>query len=142
MPDLSITISEDPCRNEIKELAVAVFAKHNASFNIVLPQEKPFSVLGFKSDRVVAGLIGKVAWNWLYADLVWVDEDLRGQGLGTHVMRAAERSAREKKLSGIYLWTASWQAPIFYRKLGYTQFAEFRDCPPGHSRLGFLKYLA
>lgn len=142
MADLSITISEDPCRNEIRELAVAVFTRHNASLNIALPEDKPFSVLASIGDRAVAGLIGKVFCNWLYADLVWVDEELRRQGIGTNVMKAAERAARDKKLTGIFLWTASWQAPIFYKKLGYTQFTEFRDCPPGHNRLGFLKYLA
>jgi hypothetical protein len=44
-------------------------------------------------------------------------------------------------LTGIYLWTQSWQAGGFYAKLGYEQFTEFADFPPGHSRLGFRKYL-
>ncbi len=57
------------------------------------------------------------------------------------VMLAAEEQARNMKLTGIYLWTESWQAPGFYKKLGYSQFVEFRNFPPGHSRLGFCKYL-
>lgn len=56
-------------------------------------------------------------------------------------MNAAELRASERKLTGIYFWTESWQAPRFYAKLGYEQFVEFKNCPPGHSRLGFRKYL-
>jgi len=104
-------------------------------------QETPLTVLAYEEERLVGGMIGKVFWNWLYADLVWVEEESRGRGIGRDVMRATEEQARKMKLNGIYLWTQSWQAPSFYSKLGYSQFVELRSFPPGHSRLGFCKYL-
>jgi GNAT superfamily N-acetyltransferase len=73
--------------------------------------------------------------------MVWVEEEFRSRDIGTSVMKAAEEWARNKKLTGIYLWTQSWQAPLFYQKLGYECFAELRDLPLGHSRIGFRKYL-
>jgi GNAT superfamily N-acetyltransferase len=101
----------------------------------------PFSVLAFSQLRVVGGLIGKMFFNWLDAELVWVEKPFRHSGIGKAVLDRAENKARDLRLTGIYLWTQSWQAPDFYRKLGYDQFAEFDNFPPGHKRLGFRKYL-
>jgi GNAT superfamily N-acetyltransferase len=142
MDGLSIRTSDEECAKEVIETALISLRKHTAISKGVLTKDVPFSVLAFMEERLVAGLIGKVFWNWLYADLVWVDEEIRRRGVGTQVMKAAENRALELKLTGIYLWTATWQAPTFYSKLGYTQFVEFTNFPPGHNRLGFLKYLA
>ena len=131
----------DPTSKEVMEAAIAVLRSHTLKSGGVVTEEKAFSILAYVEERIVGGLIGKVFWNWLYADLVWVDEEFRGQGIGSVVMRRAEERAIEMKLTAIYLWTESWQAPAFYSKLGYKQFVELRDFPPGHIRLGFHKYL-
>ena len=65
----------------------------------------------------------------------------RRRGIGKGVMQATEQQARALGLSGVYLWTESWQAPAFYQKLGYERFVEFEHFLPGHQRLGFRKYL-
>jgi GNAT superfamily N-acetyltransferase len=142
MVGLSIRNSDDTCAKEVIQAALASLRKHSAVSNGVLTEDKPFSVLAYIEERLVGGLIGKVFWNWLYADLVWVEEEFRSQGIGTRVMRAAEDRALKMKLTGIYLWTETWQAPPFYTRLGYTQFVEIKNFPPGHSRLGFLKYFS
>ena len=142
MAAISLKVLSETCPKEITQAALTSLRKHTAMSQVVPTEDKPFSVLALMDERVVGGLIGKVFWGWLYADLVWVEEHFRRRGIGRDVMRAAEDQARKMKLTGIYLWTETWQAPAFYKKLGYTQFAEFRNFPPGHSRLGFLKYLA
>jgi ribosomal protein S18 acetylase RimI-like enzyme len=143
MRELSIRASESTCTQEVIEAAVASLRKHTASSNGVITEDRPFSVLALMDkELVVGGMIGKVFWNWLYAEVVWVEEEFRGRGIGTAVMRATEEQACKMGLTGIYLWTESWQAPSFYTKLGYTQFAEFKDFPPGYSRMGFRKKLA
>jgi GNAT superfamily N-acetyltransferase len=135
---LSMPVS---AQKETIDAAIAVLRSHAVKSGGVLTEEKHFSILAHAEERIVGGLIGKVYWNWLYADLVWVEEEFRGQGIGTDVMRRAEQRAHDMKLTGIYLWTETWQAPAFYLKLGYTQFVEFKNFPPGHSRFGFHKYL-
>ena len=42
---------------------------------------------------------------------------------------------------GIWLDTFDFQAPEFYKKLGFSQFGEIVDYPPGHSRHYFQKRL-
>jgi GNAT superfamily N-acetyltransferase len=141
MAGISISISGDLRPEEVTESARACLQQHTEHSVGALKKEEPLSVLAFDDGRLVGGMIGKVFYNWLYAEGVWVEEGFRGQGIGTQIMKATEDRARAMKLVGIYLWTESWQAPRFYTALGYLQFVEFKNCPPGHSRFGFRKYL-
>jgi hypothetical protein len=55
-------------------------------------------------------------------------------GYWLELMTMAEDLAREKRCMGIWLDTFDFQAPEFYKKLGFSQFGEIVDYPPGHSR--------
>jgi GNAT superfamily N-acetyltransferase len=120
--------------------AKACLRVHTCGTGGIVINDEPFSVLALSENRVIGGVIGKVFWNWLSANLVWVEEPFRGCGIGKAVLQRAEEKARERGLTGVHLWTQTWQAPNFYRKLGYEQYAEFDNFPPGHKRLGFRKY--
>ena len=128
---------------EEESAAKACLKEHTTNSGVDLDRwsTEQFSVLARCENRVVGGLVGRLVGNWVYADLVWVEENFRGSGIGRDVMVMAEEKARENGLTGIYLWTASWQAPGFYSKLGFEQFAVFDNFPPGHRRIGFRKYL-
>lgn len=93
------------------------------------------------SNEVIGGLYGKISYRWLLIDLVSVPESMRGQGIGEQLMRKAEEVAREKQCVGIWLETFSFQAPGFYRKLGYVEFGRLLDYPPGHMRFYYQKRL-
>jgi GNAT superfamily N-acetyltransferase len=129
------------CLTEHAAEAGAVALKRTVAAPTMWDEDLPLSVLAFSENRVVGGLIGKIFFNWLDAELVWVEKTFRRHGIGKAVLQKAEEKAYDLSLTGIYLWTQSWQAPCFYQKLGYDQFAEFDNFPPGHKRLGFRKYL-
>jgi GNAT superfamily N-acetyltransferase len=96
--------------------------------------------MAYGSDgELVGGLTADMLWDWLYIDELWVDDGLRGQGLGRELMAQAEEFARLNRLSGLWLWTQSWQAAGFYQSLAYAEFARFPDFPRGHFRIGFRK---
>jgi GNAT superfamily N-acetyltransferase len=90
---------------------------------------------------VVGGLIGATYWKWLYVDLLWVVDELRGRGYGHRLLTLAEHEARQRGARHAYLDTFSFQSPDFYRQHGYEVFGELRDFPEGHQRYFLTKQL-
>ena len=98
-------------------------------------------VLRAPDKKTVGGLIGKTYWDWLYIDLLFVKEELRGRGYGHRLLEMAEDEARKCGVKNVYLDTFSFQAPEFYKKYGYHVFGELKDFPQGHQRYFFTKQL-
>jgi GNAT superfamily N-acetyltransferase len=93
------------------------------------------------AGKTVGGLTAWWYYNWMFIELLFVPEQLRGQDFGTQLMARAEAYARERGMTGIWLDTFSFQARGFYEKLGYTVFGELPDYPEGHSRFFLQKRL-
>jgi GNAT superfamily N-acetyltransferase len=94
-------------------------------------------VLRGPDDEVVGGVIGSTFWNWFHVNLMWIREDLRGQGYGEQLLALAEEEARKRGAEHAYLDTFSFQAPEFYKKYGYRVYGELDDFPTGY-RLYFM----
>jgi GNAT superfamily N-acetyltransferase len=99
-----------------------------------------FAVQG-PGQEVVGGVVAAIYWDWLYIDLMWMREDLRGQGFGSRLLKLVEEEARKRGAKNSFLDTFSFQAPEFYKKHGYQVFGELRDFPPGHHRYFLAKVL-
>jgi GNAT superfamily N-acetyltransferase len=98
-------------------------------------------VLRSSDDEIVGGIIGSTYWDWLYVDLLWLKEELRGQGYGHCLLTAAEEEARKRGAKNAYLDTFSFQAPDFYAQHGYQVFGTLDDFPTGHQRHFLTKEL-
>ncbi len=94
------------------------------------------------AGAIKGGVVGYTMWNWCFIELVWLDEALRGTGLGTELMAKAEAVATKRGARHVYLDTFSFQGDGFYQKLGYEVFGELGDFPPGHRRIWLKKDLA
>lgn len=73
------------------------------------------------AGRVVGGIRGFVFLYWLQIEVLFVDESLRGSGIGSTLLAAAESRARELGAKNASLTTFEWQAPGFYVKHGYEE---------------------
>jgi GNAT superfamily N-acetyltransferase len=105
-------------------------------------QQRPLTItLHDERGRLVGGLLGGTYWGALYIEILWVAEDLRGQGCGSRLIQEAEEEARRRGCKHAHVDTIDFQAPDFYRKLGYTLWGELEDIPPGHRRIFFKKDL-
>src|ERR1700742_3218125 len=76
--------------------------------------------------RVVGGVIGGLAGDSMYLEVVWTASSVRGTGLGRKLMAMAETEAKRLGAREVWLYTMSFQAKPFYEKLGYQQFAELK----------------
>ena len=91
--------------------------------------------------EILAGVIGVVYWDWLSLDLMWVREDLRGQGIGGRLLAQIEAEAQRLGARHVHLDTFSFQAPGFYQKHGYAVFGQLADFPAGFQRFYLAKDL-
>ncbi|NML46644.1 GNAT family N-acetyltransferase [Ramlibacter sp. G-1-2-2] len=71
--------------------------------------------------RVVGGIRGFVFMYWLQIEVLFVDESMRGTGIGSALLLEAERQARELGAKNASLTTFEWQAPGFYARHGYEE---------------------
>ena len=81
------------------------------------------------AGEIAAGLHG---WTWCGACRVqslWVRQNLRRQGYGQRLLGAAEQEARARGCDQLLLDTFSFQAPLFYKKLGYEVIAVVEGFP-------------
>ena len=68
-------------------------------------------------------------------DILWLKDEIRGQGWGTKLMEAAHQvRTREKGALGAFLDTFDWQARPFYERLGYELVFTLEGLPEGHLR--------
>jgi ribosomal protein S18 acetylase RimI-like enzyme len=94
---------------------------------------RPLALTLREGGKVVGILTGHTVWGWLFVDTLWVSEKRRGKGMGKRLIEKAESEARKRGARRAYLYSYSFQAPGFYRKLGYRQFGKLDDFPKGQS---------
>jgi ribosomal protein S18 acetylase RimI-like enzyme len=87
------------------------------------------------------GLYGWVWGSTCYVRYLFVAESMRGQGQGTRLMRAVEAEAKARNCRQIVLETHSFQAPGFYRKLGFDVVGRVEGYPRDHQYLTLVKPL-
>ena len=88
---------------------------------------------------------GIYAYTWggcLDIKLLWVRADCRGAGLGSNLMRAAEQEAIARGCHVATLETHSFQAPGFYKKLGYEEIGVLDGYPIHHKKYYLKKILS
>jgi GNAT superfamily N-acetyltransferase len=98
-------------------------------------------VLYAPDGSIVGGIIGETHWNWLFINLMWIQEELRDRGYGRELLAAAEEEGSKRGATNAYLDTFSFQAPDFYKKHGYQVFGVLDDFPQGHKRYYLTKKL-
>lgn len=137
---MKFTFTEDPSEEEIailsKGIADDVWEIRNTEYF------KPFAIFHKNEDGIIlAGCNGMLLFGSLYVDQLWVDKQLRHQGIGSSLMKKIEAYARQTSCVMITLNTMDWQALPFYQKLGFKIDFE-RSGYQSDSKMFFLsKYL-
>lgn len=130
---MHLDITRSPSKEYIATIraGLSAFNVRHVPQLLSLPDES-FLVYIRENGRIVAGAVCEFDWNWLFFDVVWTDDSVRGKGYGTLIMTVAESYALKQGVQSAYLMTASFQARPFYEKLGYECFGTLEDRPRGH----------
>ena len=105
--------------------------KNNTSADINVSDIKNCNFLVYDNDKLIGGAIGFIQYNWYFLDLLYIDEEYRGQDIGTNLIKQIEAFAKKENLTGVRMETWDFQSRGFYEKNGYAVYAEIKNCPPG-----------
>ncbi len=141
MKSIQLDLTDNPPRN-----AEEVIGNGLDQFNFQITGQthsRPLSVLirDKNNGDVIGGLSGHTSLGLFFADLIFVPESLRGSGIGADIMRMAEAEALRRGCKNVILYTIEFQAPGFYRRLGYEEFGRIASGPAEQARVFFKKEL-
>ena len=133
-------MNHSPSPNEIDLIRQSLYQFNNE--RVGDDHHTPLDIVEYDGDgNVIGGILGGTYWGWMYVDILWVREDHRRQGIGSRLLREAEREAKRRGCHHVHLDTMSWQAPAFYQKHGYKVIAILPDIPRGHQKYLLQKAL-
>lgn len=91
---------------------------------------------------IIAGIKADMYyWGMVYIEVLFVDENYRGLGLGTALLARLETDAKAAGATLIHLDSFDFQAYEFYLTHGYEIFGTLDNCPKGHKRYYLKKNL-
>jgi GNAT superfamily N-acetyltransferase len=134
-----VTVSSEPEPDAEKVIGDGLNAFNDAVVGYA--DRKALHVIVRDSDtgKIVGGISGRTSLGLMFIDLIYLPEALRGHDIGTRMMTVAEEEARRRGCRAGVLYTISFQAPGFYRRLGWRVFGEVPCDPPGTSRVFLTK---
>jgi ribosomal protein S18 acetylase RimI-like enzyme len=129
-----------PAENEIKYIREALNQFNNE--RVGEDGHTPLNIVEYDANgNVIGGILGGTYWGWMYVDILWVHESHRYKGIGSKLLREAEKEAIRRGCHHVHLDTMSWQAPEFYQKHGYEVIGILPDIPNGNQKYLLMKAL-
>ena len=136
---MNIRVTTSPTERDTAEIHEMLkeynLAKREKSENI------PLGIFVEEDGKKLAGLIGEVFGNWLSIKYLFVAEFLRGLGIGKSLVECAEAEAKARGAKYAFVDTFDFQAPGFYKKLGYREVFALNEYPYTGSRTYYTKEL-
>lgn len=78
---------------------------------------------------IIGGVSGSTYLSSLEIEVLWVQEDYRGQNIASRLLEQIEHRAKDVGCQLAHLTTYSFQAPCFYQKHGYAICGEINGFP-------------
>ncbi|TQI79850.1 acetyltransferase (GNAT) family protein [Serratia fonticola] len=137
---MNITITDALQAEDSEEISNHLMAYNRKFVGEILNKKIGVFMLDDNGSKV-AGLTGSTVGSWLSIDLLWVSESLRGEGVGSKIIKAAEQQALAAGCRFARVDTFSFQARPFYEKMGYQLQMTLHNYPVEHERYFFTKTL-
>lgn len=111
------------------ETVHSMIRQHNAKF---MTEFRDYSYHIEEEGELVAGIVAEAVFDTVEVEFLCVKENCRGKGYGRALLQYVEQRAENDGRKRILLNTYSFQAPEFYRSLGYEELLCvdpcFKDC--------------
>jgi Predicted acetyltransferase len=86
-----------------------------------------FIPLKDEDGKTDGGLVGYTGRGWLYVEMLFVPERLRGRGMAGKLLQMAEDAARARGCKGAYIDTINPVARRAYERQGYEPFGTLEN---------------
>ena len=117
------------------------FEEYATSKNVELNYEDYWFVAENDEGEIIGSITGRAYYNEVHIGDLVIDKNYRGQDIGTQLVAAVEEEYRKKGFEKITLTTFGFQAPEFYKKLGYSVEFVREDKDPKLTKYFFCKTL-
>ena len=136
---MELCVEDHPDHRDIEFLETQI--RRESSATTGLGDELDLAIFVRAAGMVVAGISG---WTWgdcCELQSLWVHPRLRGGGLATRLIAAAEAEAVARGCSQTVHLTYDFQARALYEKSGYELVGHVNDFPSGTDLLWYRKRL-
>ncbi|MNE01993.1 Acetyltransferase (GNAT) family protein [compost metagenome] len=118
-----IEVTASPTGEDLDVILKSLTAYNEAA---VGPADRmPLAVLiRDEQGKSIGGLSGYTSWGWLFTQLLFIPESLRGQSMASELLDQAEAEARRRGCKGAWIDTFNPQALKAYQRQGYEIFGE------------------
>ncbi|QFY60804.1 GNAT family N-acetyltransferase [Rhizobium grahamii] len=137
MPSPKLKVTKVLSKKDRKQIADRLIAYNIEHFG-ESDRQKLAIRLRDDAGMLSGGLVGYTARGWLYVEMLFVPEEMRGQGLAGRLLQMAEDEARRRGCVGAYIDTMSPLALGVYKRQGYEPVGSLEEMTGGHS-LTWLK---
>ena len=135
--ELRVEDNPDPLDVEFLETQI----RREACVAMGIGDEVELAIFVRNAGNVVAGISG---WTWgdcCELQSLWVEPGLRGRGLATRLIAAAETEAAARGCTQTVHFTYDFQARALYEQNGYELVGRVEDFPSGTDVLWYRKRL-
>lgn len=102
-----------------------------------------FAIVEREGEAIVGGITASVSFAVLFINNIWVDGHARQRGVGRLLVAAAEAEGLRHGAKVSCVDTLTTQAPVFYLRLGYSEFGRLEGWVDGQAvdRIWFKRQL-
>jgi GNAT superfamily N-acetyltransferase len=137
MGQVRLELCEDPDPRDVAALEDGLY-EYNRDRTGLTDGRAVAAFLRDEDGGLLGGAFGYTWGGCLEVKYLWVSAALRQGGHGSRLMRSLEQDAIRQGCHTSMLDTYEFQAPQFYRKLGYVLYGEIDD-PQTRARKYFFK---
>lgn len=122
-----------------REAILAGIRAHNDTLLGPTDRRDLFIPITAENGSVDGGLIGYTGRGWLYVELLFVPERLRGEGMAGKLLALAEEEARARGCIGANIDTINPVARRAYERAGYRVFGRIENFSKGYDICWLIK---